>query len=54
MMKIALGEAASFDELISDSYIDYTPDMERHAQYAALYERFTATRDSISAHWGNL
>ena len=54
MMKVALGEAVSFDELVSDSYIDYTPDMARHAQYQALYQHFIATRESVSAHWGNL
>lgn len=51
MMKVALGETDSFDELVSDSYIDYTPDMDRHAQYQALYRRFVATRESVSAHW---
>lgn len=53
MMKIALGEAKSFDELISDSYIDYVPDMARHAQYVALYKRFIATRDRVAEFWGN-
>ena len=52
MMKVALGETDSFDALVSDSYIDYAPDMDRHAQYQALYRRFVATRESVSAHWG--
>ena len=53
MMKIALGEAQSFDELVSDSYIAYVPDMARHAQYEALYNRFVATRECVSKFWGN-
>ena len=51
MMKVALGEAASFDELTMDSYVDYAPDMAKHAEYEALYRRFDATRKSVSVHW---
>ena len=51
MLKIGLGEAGSYDELTIDSYIDYTPDPERHAQYEKLYERFVATRGSLAPYW---
>jgi sugar (pentulose or hexulose) kinase len=51
MIKIALGEAKSFDELTIDSYIHYTPDMKKHRQYEKLYERFIATRNSLEPHW---
>ena len=53
MIKIALGEAQSFDELLIDSYVDYTPDMEKHEKYKALYESFIATRESLRPHWGH-
>ena len=43
--------AGSYDELTIDSYIDYTPDPERHAQYEKLYERFVATRGSLAPYW---
>jgi hypothetical protein len=34
-----------------DSYVDYAPNMAKHAEYEALYRRFDATRKSVSAHW---
>ena len=52
MIRIALGEVKGFDELLIDSYVDYTPDMEKHARYEALYESFVATRESLRPHWG--
>lgn len=52
MLAVALGHAASFDEMIGDSYVDYTPDRARHAQYEQLYRSFIATRDSVAPHWG--
>ena len=52
MIKIALGEAGDFDELLIDSYIDYQPDMEKHRKYLALYDSFIATRESLRPHWG--
>lgn len=52
MLALALGHAASFDEMIGDSYVNYTPDRARHVQYEQLYRSFIATRDSVAPHWG--
>ena len=51
MLKVGLGEASGFDALTIDSYVEYTPDAKRHEAYAALYERFCETRDSLAPHW---
>lgn len=52
MIKVGTGEAKGFDELTIDSYVDYTPDPQRHEQYKKLYEAFIKTRESVSPHWG--
>ena len=52
MIKVALGEAKSFDEVRQDSYTRYEPDMENHARLTALYDAFIATRDALAPYWG--
>lgn len=51
IIKLAMGEAKSFDELTIDSYISYEPDMEKHRKYEKLYADFVATRNSLEPHW---
>lgn len=51
MLMKTLGYAKNFEELKSDSCVDFTPDMERHAEYQKLYERFVSLRSSIEGHW---
>lgn len=51
MLMVSLGYAESFAELEVDSYISYKPNMERHAQYRKLYEKFVGFRESIQSQW---
>jgi len=51
MLMVSLGYAESFAELEVDSYISYAPNMERHAQYRQLYEKFVSFRESIQSQW---
>ena len=45
------GERKRLEDLEIDSYISYTPNWDRHAQYQALYERFVSLRGSIETQW---
>jgi sugar (pentulose or hexulose) kinase len=54
MLLVALGYASSFASLRCSSFTLYEPDMRRHKQYRALYERFTGYRDSVSRHWAGV
>jgi len=51
MLLVGLGFASGFEELRSTDFTAYQPDMERHEQYKALYQRFTAYRDDLERHW---
>ena len=53
MLKVGLGEVSSVEDLSVNSYFEYTPDTARHKAYAALYERFTATRASLEPYWNH-
>jgi sugar (pentulose or hexulose) kinase len=51
MLMVKLGFADSFGSLRSKTFIEYTPNMDRHEQYKALYQQFTAYRDSVEPYW---
>lgn len=51
MLMVTLGYAKRLEDLEIDSYISYTPNWDRHAQYQALYERFVSLRGSIETQW---
>ena len=51
MLQVALGYAKEYESLITDSYVAYFPDMERHRQYKEVYRQFVEYRKSISPHW---
>ncbi len=51
MLMVSLGYANDFAKLEVDSYINYTPNMERHVQYQKLYEKFVSFRESIQSQW---
>ncbi|MDR1898777.1 MAG: hypothetical protein LBQ55_02085 [Treponema sp.] len=51
MLLVKLGYAGGYEDIRSDSFVEYEPDMDRHRQYRDLYEKFVSYRNSVAPYW---
>jgi sugar (pentulose or hexulose) kinase len=51
MLMVSLGYAKNYESLRIDSFMDYQPDMARHEEYKALYQKFVSYRNSLEPYW---